>query len=74
MLSIKRLNVREIVSVKEFTITNDVGGTSLIKKEDLDNIDVKVYITRTWYDYETGEHAEGKLVNKEIIEIGRAHV
>ena len=67
VLSIKRLNVGEIVSVKEFCIKNNVGGTEIIKTKSPDNHSVKVRITRTWYDYETGEHAEGKLFNKEIL-------
>lgn len=54
--------------VSEFSIRNDVGGTEIIHKEDVGNVDIEVLITQTWYNYETGEHAKGKLLDKNLIE------
>ena len=38
-------------------------------------MEIEVLITETWYDYETGMHARGKLTNEELIkkvnEIGK---
>ena len=31
-------------------------------------MDIEVLITQTWYNYETGEHAKGKLLDKNLIE------
>jgi len=55
------------VKVKKFHILNDVGGSKVIYKEDLGNVDIEVLITKTWYDYETGEHARAKLLDENII-------
>lgn len=64
----ERLIVGQKVKVNEICIENDVGGTDTIRKEDIGNVDIEVLITETWYDYETGEHAKGKLLDKNLIE------
>ena len=64
----EKLIVGQRVKVTEFAIRNDVGGTQIIYKEDVGNVDIEVLITETWYDYETGEHAKGKLLDKSLIE------
>lgn len=64
----EKLIVGQKVKVTEFSIRNDVGGTEIIHKEDVGNVDIEVLITETWYDYETGEHAKGKLLDKNLIE------
>lgn len=64
----EKLIVGQKVKVSEFSIRNDVGGTEIIHKEDVGNVDIEVLITETWYDYETGEHAKGKLLDKNLIE------
>ena len=64
----EKLIVGQKVKVSEFSIRNDVGGTEIIHKEDVGNVDIEVLITQTWYNYETGEHAKGKLLDKNLIE------
>ena len=64
----EKLIVGQKVRVNEFIIKNDVGGTKVIHKEDVGNVDVEVLITEIWYDYETGEHAKGKLLDENLIE------
>lgn len=64
----EKLVVGQKVKVTEISIKNDVGGTEIIHKEDIGNVPIEILITEIWYDYETGEHAKGKLLDENLIE------
>ena len=62
------LKVGQVVSLKEFSIRNKLGGTTVIEKKDIKQKQILAHITKTWYDYEVGERAEGELIDKNVID------
>ena len=61
--------IGSIVKVKEIKITNNVGGTKIIKASDLDKPFIEVKVENRHYDYETGEWARGSLVNPYVQKV-----
>lgn len=56
----------QIVTVSQSAMTNQVGGTSLIKEK------VQAKIIDSFYDYETGERYIGELFREEDIQVAKA--
>lgn len=55
------------MKVSRFMFDNDLGGTEMSDRHDIQGtFDVKV--TRTFYDYETGQRYVGRLVKPEDVE------
>ena len=60
--------VGDVVIVKWVAFSNDMGGTEMIEK----GIRFKVEVTKSWYDYETGQRYHGRLLEaKDVARVRR---
>lgn len=64
----KKLTVGKKVKISECYLVTEYGGGALVTPESIDEKEIEVEIIKNWYDYETGEHAKGKVLKKKIVE------